>query len=434
MIADEKMSIDERRQYVKRMQKRYQTAKRTQKTALLNEMEAYTGMHRVSLKRIINGKLERKARRRERGPAYGSEFDAALAKMWEATDYVCAERLTPNLVELAELLQTHDELMLTPTLKQQLSAVSVATVRRHLPRMPLAHRRRKPRPPQNQHQQSIPTRVIPRDTEMPGHFEMDLVHHCGDSATGEYVYTLQLIDVATGWSGRRAILGRSYLVVADALVTLMQRIPFPVLELHPDNGSEFLNAHLLTFLRDRYPFIALSRSRPSSPNDNRLVEQKNYTLVRQYLGDHRLDTVTQSRFLNTIYDKLDDLYNYIQPVMRQIDKQWVPASDSRPGYLKRIHDLARPPITRLCESRCLSSEQRYKLQSYRDTLNPLLLRRDIYHDFDHLFAYPIAQPDVVQDVFQTIDNLDLFPEVLVALHALDIIDVPSFPKEVAVLQ
>ena len=178
------MSISERWQYVKRMQKRYQTAKRTQKTALLNEMEAYTGMHRVSLKRIINGKLERKARRRERGPAYGSEFDAALAKMWEATDYVCAERLTPNLVELAELLQTHDELMLTPTLKQQLSTVSVATVRRHLPRMPLAHRRRKPRPPQNQHQHSIPTRVIPRDTEMPGHFEMDLVHHCGDSATG----------------------------------------------------------------------------------------------------------------------------------------------------------------------------------------------------------------------------------------------------------
>ena len=433
MKAEEKMSIEERRQYLKRMQPRYQQAQRQEKTRLLDEMVKYTGMHRGSIKRLINGKLERQRRSRERGRAYRSEFDTALALIWEATDYVCPERLTRNLVSVAEMLEKHHELHLTPTLRAQLTHVSIATVRRHLPRMPQAHRRRKSQPPLNRYQKQIPTRVIPRTMETPGHFEMDLVHHCGPQATGEYVYTLQLIDVATGWSGRRAILGRSYLVVADALVTLFEQIPFDIRELHPDNGSEFLNHHLLTFLRTHYPFLALSRSRPSFPNDNRLVEQKNYTLVRHYLGDRRLDTVTQTRFLNTIYAKLDDLYNFVQPVMRQIDKQWVPATDTRPGYLKRIHDQPRSPWQRLAETPCISDLQRTACSQRFDSLNPLQLCRHIHRALQHLFAYPGAQPHVVEDIYQTITNLHLFPEVSAALDRQEQVSDLSQAKEVASL-
>jgi hypothetical protein len=432
MTADEKLKIQARYEYLRRMQKRYLAADREEKSRMLDEMATYTGMHRRSISRRLHGRIEQRRRRRERGVTYGSEFDRAITLIWEATDYVCAERLTSNLVMLAELLETHRELKLTPTLRRQLSQVSIATVRRHLPPMPQVHRRRKARPPLNKYQRQIPTRVIPRDTAEPGHFEMDLVHHCGTRATGEYVYTLQLIDVATGWSGRRAMLGRSYVVVADALVTLSQRIPFPILELHPDNGSEFLNHHLLTFLHDYYPQIALSRSRPSFPNDNRLVEQKNHSLVRQYIGDRRLDTVKQSRFLNTIYAKLDDLYNCIQPVMHQIDKQWISATTSRPGYLKRFHDTPRPPLVRLCDSPHLSPSQKQSLWRQRNALNPLQLRREIYRDLDHLFSYPNAHPDVVEDIFQTITNLHLFPEVLAALEHLDSVSVLSLSKEVAV--
>ena len=338
-----------------------------------------------------------------------------------------------NLVELAEKLASHQELRLTPTLKQQLEQVSVATVQRHLPQIPLAERRRQPRPALNQHQQNIPTRMIPRNTAQPGHFEVDLVYHCGGDLDGEFVFTLQLIDVATGWSARRAILGRSYLVMEDALISLMARIPFPIREFHPDNGGEFLNAHLLTFLKTRYPEITLSRSRPAHPNDNRLVEQKNHTLVRQYLGQRRFDTVTQTRFLNTTYDQLSDLYNYIQPVMRQIDKQWVPDSDSRSGYFKRIHDQARSPFRRLCETDCLSQDKLLPLAQHYADLNPVRLRRDIYKALDHLFAYPNALPNQVQNIFQTIDNVDLFPEVIAALNIPDPVLSPIPAKEVAVL-
>ena len=103
-----------------------------------------------------------------------------------------------------------------------------------------------------------------------------------------------MVDVATGWSGRRAILGRSYIVVADALYYLSHQIPFPMRELHPDNGSEFLNAHLLSFLDEYYPQLECSRCQPRTPNDNRYVEQKNSTLERAFLGDVRLDTVRQT--------------------------------------------------------------------------------------------------------------------------------------------
>ena len=209
MTAEEKLKIEARYEYLKRIQKRYLAASRQEKSKMLNEMATYTGMHRRSISRRLHSQIERQRRRQERGVRYGSEFDRAIALIWEATDYVCAERLTPNLVMLAELLEIHRVLKLTPTLRREFSQVSIATVRRHLPPMPQAHRRRKPRSPLNQYQRQIPTRVIPRDTAEPGHFEMDLVHHCGSQTTGEYVYTLQLIDVATDWSGRRAILGGS---------------------------------------------------------------------------------------------------------------------------------------------------------------------------------------------------------------------------------
>ena len=419
MATDEKMNLAERYQYLRRMQRRYRQAQREEKQRLLDEMAQHTGLHRKSLIRRLKQDIQRSPRTGERQPTYGATVDAALALIWEASDYVCPERLTPNLVVLGELLAQHHELLLAPPLRVQLEEISISTVRRHLPPCPLVHRSRKPAAPANRHQQEIPAYRIPRDIAAAGHFEMDLVHHCGAATTGEYVYTLQLIDVATGWSGRRAILGRSYVVVADALAYLLPRFPFPVRRLHPDNGAEFLNAHLLTFLRHTYPHIELARSRPGAPNDNRLVEQKNETLVRYYVGERRFDTVTQTRYLNVLYTWLDPFYNFIQPVMKQIDKFWVPATAARPAYLKRIHDTPRPPLTRLAELQVLSPAHLQVLQDQRAALNPLQLRRQIYQGLDHLFAYPNAAPGEVQNIYQTLADPDQFPEAQAALGAVD---------------
>ena len=140
------------------------------------------------------------------------------------------------------------------------------------------------------------------DLTEPGHFEVDLVHHCGGTTSGQYVYTLQMVDIATGWSERIAILGRSYLVMQDAFERILQRLPFAVCELHPDNGGEFLNHHLLRYWSDAMPGLALSRSRPYQKNDHRSVEQKNSSSAHAYLGQQRLDTVADTEALDRFYD------------------------------------------------------------------------------------------------------------------------------------
>ncbi len=403
------MNIEERYQYLRRMQPRYRRANRATQQALLTEMAAHTGLHRKSLIRRLNSDLVRHARCSERSVTYGPAVDAALRLIWEALDYVCPQRLTPQLVTTAKQLAAHGELQLPPSLQAQLASISSSTVRRHLPALPLAERRRcRPAPP-NRHQQQIPAYRMPRDINVPGHLALDLVHHSGPTTTGEYVYTLHCVDVATSWSGRRAILGRSYYVTADALHYLFQTWPTAVLELHPDNGSEFLNAHLLKFLARHYPALQLSRSRPGQPNDNRLVEQKNDTGVRRYLGDRRFDTVQQTRYLNRLYARLDRYTNYFLPVMHQIEKHWVPARAGHGGYLRRKHDAARPPLDRLLTSQHLSAVQPAPLRATRAALNPLQERRVLQQEFAHLFAYANATVGCTENIFETLTYPDLFP-------------------------
>ena len=219
-------------------------------------------------------------------------------------------------------MAAHDELVLTASLEDQLAQVRVSTVGRILARV----RQDEPRLPwsgpkqTNQVAQSIPMRRISWQETQPGHFEVDLVHHCGPSPSGDFMHTLQLLDVATGWSERVAILGRSYRVMQPAFALCVARLPFPVLGLQADNGSEFLNRHLVRFWRQAVTGVTLSRSRPNHKNDNRFVEQINYTLVRKYLGYDRLDTVAQVVAVNHLYERMWLYYNLFQPVMRQTEK------------------------------------------------------------------------------------------------------------------
>ncbi|MGD2165867.1 MAG: hypothetical protein PVH50_10105 [Anaerolineae bacterium] len=238
MTTEEKMTIDERWKYLRAMRKRYREAGRRVKGKLLDEMEAVTGLHRKSLIRLMNGSLTRKPRRRQRGKTYGPEVDDALRVIYESYDGICAERLTPNLVTMAEHLARHGELRVTLELLNQLGRISISTVQRRLNRIRQDQPRLPRKPPRRGRRatRDIPMRRLAWDLPEPGYFETDLVHHCGCTAAGEYACTLQMIDVVTGWSERRIVLGRSSLVVKDAFRSILARLPFPVLELHPDNG------------------------------------------------------------------------------------------------------------------------------------------------------------------------------------------------------
>jgi hypothetical protein len=407
MSIEDEMTIDERRKYLRKMQKRYWQADRKERGRLLDEMETVTELHRKSLIRLMKGDLTRKPRRRQRSRTYGPEVDDALRVIAESTDYICAERLTPNLRWLAEHLAEHGELTTSLQLLEQLDCISASTVERILTRL----RQDEPHLPRRGTRrtrnllQDVPMKRIPWQEQEPGHFEVDLVHHCGRSASGEYVHTIQMIDVATAWSERVAVLGRSYLVMKDGFKRIQGRLPFPVREYHPDNGSEFFNNHMMRFWKGLKPKPKLSRSRPYQKNDNRFVEQKNSTLVRAYLGYDRLDTVAHTLAVNQLYDKMWLYYNFFQPVMRLEAKEWI-REEGQPSRLKRRHDQARTPFARLCETEAIPTERLEQLRALRDQTNPRRLRRQIYHQIDKIFSLPSAMPGITEDVRLTLSSND----------------------------
>ena len=395
MPAADEMTIDERRKYLKKMRPRYGVADRADKGRLLTEMELVTGLHRKSLVRLLQQpSLERKRSTTRRRRTYGADIERVVAVVWESVDYVCAERLWPALLPTAQHLAHFGELTLTPAVEAQLASISLATLQRILSRLPRPASRLPQRGPEqaNRLRQATPMRRIPWETREPGHLEVDLVHHTGGSAAGEYAHTLQLIDVATGWSERVALLGRSQGAMETAFRQVLARIPFPILELHPDNGSEFFNNHLVRFFGETLTGLTLSRSRPYHKNDNRFVEQKNATLVRAYLGHLRLDTVAQVAALNALYEQSWIYYNLFQPVLHLAGKT------IEDGRLRRHWDAAQTPFERLVATGVLLPDQEERLQTVYLGTNPRQLRAAINRDLRRLWQPPSSLPlDVAAD-------------------------------------
>jgi hypothetical protein len=392
MPTRDEMTIDERRKYVKLVSERYGKAKRKERSQLLSEMEQVSKLHRKHLIRLLNGKsLERKSRSTPRGRTYGLDVERVVLRVWESLDYICAERLTPSLVRIARHLGGFGSLTLTAEVESQLATISPATVERILRK----NRARKAGLPRsgpyraNQVTKGVPMGRIPWDTREPGHFETDLVHHGAESAAGEYGHPLQLIDVATGWSERVMLLGRGQRAMEAAFIQVIERLPFEVKELHPDNGSEFFNAHLVRFWKEKVSGVVLSRSRPYQKNDNRHVEQKNDTLVRQYLGELRLDMPAQIAAGNALYERMWVYYNLFQPVMHLSEKT------VEGDKVRRKWDQAQTPYQRLVATGVLSHQQQERLNTLYEQTNPLLLREEIYTCLAVLWNTALAQNETV---------------------------------------
>ena len=385
MLAEDAMTIDERRTYLKRMAPRYRAADRAGRGALLTELEQVTGLHRKSLTRLLaQPSLERRRRTTGRSRTYGPAVAAVVRVVWESLDYICAERLTPVLLPTAQHLAQFGEVEVTAEVAALLGQISIPTVQRLLDRLP----RTTPRLPRggaeraNAVRQAIPMKRLDWATAEPGSCEVDLVHHCGEAASGEYVHTLQLIDIATGWSERVAVLGRSYQAMRAGFEHILARLPFRIIELHPDNGSEFLNAHLVRFFGEAVKGVRLSRSRPYHKNDNRFVEQKNYSLVRAYVGYGRLDTAAQAQALDDLYEHLWVYYNLFQPVLHLTEKEVVE------GKLKRKWDAATSPYQRLRATTGLTDADQARLAALYEVTNPRQLRREINDRLVRLWVEP----------------------------------------------
>lgn len=236
----------------------------------------------------------------------------------------------------------------------------------------------------NQATKGVPMGRIPWETSASGHFEVDLVYHSGESTAGQYGHTIQLVDVATGWSERVAVMGRGQAAMEGGFRHILARVPFALLELHPDSGSEFFNQHLVRFWKDKVTGVQLSRSRPSHKNDNRLVEQKNDTLVRQYVGQLRLDTASPGasagRALRADVGLLQSVST--RPAPQSETAQWRQGEAEVGSGADALR--ARPGERRLVP------EQQARLQQLYEQTNPLALRQEIYRRLADLWDMPSA--------------------------------------------
>lgn len=401
------MSINGAREYLQRQKGRYRKAFRKERSHLLDDMVEMTGLNRKYIIQLLRGDLACKRRQRQRGRSYGPEVEEVLLVVAESLDFVCGKRLQPVLLATAQQLARHGEIVLSSEMEAALSKISPATIDRLLAQHPERVAKRLPRksPTRPSHiLRAIPMQVIPWNEPEPGHFEVDLVWHSGPTTSGDFVYTLQMIDIATGWSERYAILGKSGLVMQDAFRVIRHRLPFPIREIHTDNGSEFLDGHMFSFWPQLQPGIQLSRNRPYRKNDSRFVEQKNFTLVRAYLGHRRFDTVAQTRAINYLYELMGLYYNLFQPVMRVAQKTLIQLDEATTCKVKRRYDTPQTPFQRLVASGILGDAQEEALAAFQRLLNPRQLRRVIVTLIEEINALPNAAPGHQPDVFQTLSH------------------------------
>ena len=419
MAETDPMTISERRKYIHKIWGRYRDGNKQAKSQLLDEAEQITGLHRKSILRILNGRLSRKPRTKNRGKTYGPNVADAIVMIAKSLDYACAERLKPNLVWMAELLQSHGELQLDDDLREKLTTISVSTIKRLVKNS--EHRaekiafRKAPSKPNSQLKAKIPIKIIPWETSMPGHFEVDTVHHCGDSPQGIYVHTLQLLDVASGWCEIVPVYGNSFAAMKDGFDFLLARLPFPVLEFHPDNGSEFINKLLQKHWKQLVPNLDVTRSKPYRKNDNRFVEENNNSLIRAYIGPSRFDSAAQLEVLRELEELLWLYHNCFLPCMH-LQRKFISAE----GKLRRSFAPAQPPLDRLLASDLPDKSRLIELFEFRKATNPLLLREKIDQSIEKLLALPCLGQLEKVNFFKTRLNVKE-PSVTLSVELMEIV-------------
>lgn len=374
------MSQKSKRELVNAIRGRYRKATGAEKEKILNEFVANTGYHRKSAIRALNqGYKPRGIRKAGRKRVYLGEVVVALEIIWEVLGRICSSRLKPFLPEVVAVMERIGELRLSKENKELLLGMSRATIDRCLKRARFtpAPRGRATTKPGNLLKGHIPVKVFtPWDDEKPGFMEIDLVAHCGTSVDGVYLNTLTATDIATGWTECLGLPDKTQVSVIQAIEELRKRLPFPLLGIDSDNGSEFINVDLLKYCKKEK--IDFTRSRPYHKNDQAHVEQKNWSVVRLTVGYNRMETHEELTLLRSIYTDLRLYSNYFQPVLKLVGKRQV---DDR---TKRVYDVAKTPYRRVLDLVELTIAQKARLAAEYGSLNPVKLRSSIDAKVDQL--------------------------------------------------
>lgn len=379
------LTMKDRRKITKEVARRYQRALKKGKGMILDEFVQLTGYNRAYASHVLqnHGKVVRapgvnivfdaaKKGKRERDRKYDRAVHEALRTVWTIMDYICGKRLAPILPEVMLQLERHKELIVDEETRRKLFSISASSIDRLLAvdRKKITIKGRHNTKPGTLLKHQVPIRTFADwDDKRPGFVEIDLVAHDGGSAAGQYLQTLDVTDVCTGWTETQAVRNKAQVWVFEALKDVGERLPFQLLGIDSDNGGEFINNHLIRFCREKS--ITFTRSRPNKKNDNCFVEQKNYSVVRRAVGYLRYTTEQEQSVINNLYGHLRLYTNFFQPVMKLIEK-------TRNGSsVTKRYDRAKTPYRRILESPFVSSEVKDSLKKYYIHLNPADLKRKI---------------------------------------------------------
>jgi len=368
------LTMGQRQAVTKAIATRYRRASKADKGKILDELCATTGWHRNHARKALGQALTPKVvrARRARPPTYGPEVLVALTFCWAVLGAPTGKRLAPVLADLVARLRRFGELDVDDRTAALLVAMSPATIDRRLApaRASMELRGRSHTKPGSLLKDAIKIRTWAQwDDAAPGFVEIDLVGHEGGNALGEHCYTLTVTDIATGWTENRSVPNKARKWVIAALEDIAKIMPFPLLGIDSDNGSEFINHHLLTWCEQRK--LTFTRSRPGNSNDGAHVEQKNWAVVRTVVGYHRYDTAAELLLLNKIWVLQSQITNFFLPQQKLISKV-------RDGAkITKKYDRPTTPHHRADRHEAVSAEDKTIMNDVLIGLNPAAIQRHI---------------------------------------------------------
>ncbi len=371
----EKMSLQTRRELMEQIRSKYQQAPWKEKNKILNGFIETTGYQRKYAIFLLNRKEPTKAnigkRKITRPSKYNEDVSQALLTVWYAANQICAKRLAPFLPELIPTLERCGHLSITPSVRTCLLTISPATIDRLLKveRQKTGQGISTTRPGTLlKHQIQIRTFADWNDVT-PGFFEADLVSHCGGRAEGSFLSTLVLTDISSGWTEFTSLLSKSGPDVIAGIKYIKNIMPFKLIGLDTDNGSEFINYDLLKFCSDHK--ITFTRSRAYRKNDQAHVEEKNGSIIRKLIGYDRYEGTDSWKFLAHLYGILRLYINFFQPSVKLISKE------RKGSKVKKRYDKAKTPYQRLIDSPHISDRVKNDLRKQYVLLDPVSLLKNL---------------------------------------------------------
>jgi hypothetical protein len=359
--------------YLKAIYSRYQKVSKPFRARILDEFCQVCGYNRKYAIRLLNGPAPHKPEvktAKGRRPTYATKVISSLTAIWEAAGYPCSARLKALLPLWLPWAQKR--LAISAHVQKQLLSISPATIDRRLKAKKHHLKKRlygrtKPGTLLKHH---IPIKTDSWDVNTPGFTETDLVSHSGNSEKGEFIHSLNVTDIHTTWVESRAVMGKGQAGVLDAMKEIEQALPFKLLGIDSDNGSEFINYHLKAFCDQKQ--IQFTRGRPYKKDDNAHIEQKNWTHVRKIFGYLRYDSFPVQQAINDLYrNELRTLQNLFLPSMKLISKSRVGSK------LKRCYDTPKTPLQRVAASALADPLKLADLQKLRDATDPFALAKTI---------------------------------------------------------